>query len=338
VITDAIATIVEGHDLSADRMHAAMDAILAGEASEAQIAAFAVGLRMKGETPTEIAEAARTMRAHCTPVALDVQGPLLDTCGTGGDGLSTFNISTVSAIVAAAAGARVAKHGNRAMSSRSGSADVLEALGVRIDIEPERVGRCIREVGIGFMFAQTHHAALRHAGPVRRQIGVRTVFNLLGPLSNPASATHQLMGVYDGARVEQMAEALGLLGVEAAWVVHGEGGMDEVSPTGSTRVAQLAGGRVTVTELRPEDFGVEPVSMDALAGGDAAVNAAIARRVLAGEPGAPRTAVLVNAGAALCVVGLAGSPRDGARQAAEAIDSGAAREKLEAWCTLTREP
>ncbi len=338
MIAEAIKRVVAHHDLDAETMKGAMDIILEGEASEVQIAALAVGLRMKGETPDEIAAAARAMRAHCAPVHLDVDGPLLDTCGTGGDGLNTFNISTVSAIVAAAAGVRVAKHGNRAMSSKSGSADVLEALGICIDLDAEAVGRCIVREGIGFMFAPSHHAAMRHAGPVRRQLGIRTFFNLLGPLSNPAGATHQLLGVYDGSRVEQLAEALHLLGVEGAWVVHGEGGLDEVSPSGETRVARLEAGEVVVETVTPRDFGLEPVALEGLAGGDAAQNAKIARAILAGERGAPRTAVLLNAGAALCVAGAAAGPREGAARAAEAVDSGDALRKLDAWREASRLP
>jgi anthranilate phosphoribosyltransferase len=248
VIADAIKELVSGRDLSAGDVEAAMDAILGGEASGSQIAAFVVALRMKGESADEIAAAARALRRHCETIQPEVDGPLLDTCGTGGDGLRgtggdglhTFNISTAAAVVAAGCGVAVAKHGNRAVSSQAGSADVLEALGVRIDLTPERARQCIEEVGIGFLFAPSHHAAMRHAAPVRRELGIRTLFNLLGPLSNPASATHQVVGVYDSERVEQLARALGSLGLTAAWVVHGQGGLDEVSPSplrGAHRIA-----------------------------------------------------------------------------------------------------
>ncbi len=216
MISDAIKEVVAGHDLSSAEVETAMDAILGGEASGVQIAAFVVALRMKGESADEIAAAARALRKHCATIQPKVDGPLLDTCGTGGDGLHTFNISTAAAIVTAACGIPVAKHGNRAVSSQAGSADVLEALGVRIDLTPERARQCVEEVGIGFLFAPSHHAAMRHAAPVRRELGIRTLFNLLGPLSNPASATHQVVGVYDSGRVEQLAQALGSLGLTAA--------------------------------------------------------------------------------------------------------------------------
>jgi anthranilate phosphoribosyltransferase len=338
VISDAIKEVVAGHDLSPADVEAAMDAILGGEASGAQIAAFVVALRMKGESADEIAAAARALRKHCDTIQPKVDGPLLDTCGTGGDGLQTFNISTAAAVVVAACGVAVAKHGNRAVSSQSGSADVLEALGVRIDLTAERAQQCIEEVGVGFLFAPSHHAAMRHAAPVRRELGIRTLFNLLGPLSNPASATHQLVGVYDGGRVEQLAEALGSLGLTAAWVVHGQGGLDEVSPSGPTVVAQLRHGKVSTFEVSPHDFGLSEVPIEALRGGDAQRNAEIIRSVLGGERGPARVAVLLNAAAALCVAGVAADPTAAAEQAAEAVDSGAATETLERWARFTRAP
>ena len=315
-----------------------MDVILEGKASGTQIAAFVVALRMKGESAVEIAAAALALRKHCQTIQPQVDGPLLDTCGTGGDGLHTFNISTAAALVAAAAGVAVAKHGNRAVSSKAGSADVLEALGVRIDLSPERVKRCIEEVGIGFLFAPSHHSAMRHAASVRRELGIRTLFNLLGPLSNPASATHQVVGVYDSSRVEQLAEALGALGLTRAWVVHGAGGLDEVSPSGPTKVAQLAEGEVRTFELSPRDFGLPEVPIEALRGGDASRNAEIIRTVLRGDEGPARVAVLLNAAAALRVAGLAPDPLGAAQRAAEAIDSGAAAATLERWAQLTQSP
>ena len=239
--------------------------------------------------------------------------------------------------MAAAAGVPVAKHGNRAVSSQAGSADVLEALGVQIDLTPAQVQRCIEEVGIGFLFAPSHHAAMRHAAPVRRELGIRTLFNLLGPLSNPASATHQVVGVYDAGRVEQLAEALGSLGLTAAWVVHGEGGLDEVSPSGPTRVAQLRDGKVSTFEVTPQDFGLSLAPMEALRGGDAVRNAEIIRDVLGGEPGPARVAVLLNAAAALCVVGAAPDPAAATELAVNAIDSGTALQTLERWAQFTRE-
>ncbi len=337
MIADAIKEVVAGHDLSPAAVEAAMDAILGGEASGAQIAAFVVALRMKGESADEIAAAARALRKHSEAIRPNVDGPLLDTCGTGGDGLHTFNISTAAAVVAAACGVAVAKHGNRAVSSQAGSADALEALGVRIDLTPERVQQCIEQVGIGFLFAPSHHAAMRHAAPVRRELGIRTLFNLIGPLSNPASATHQVVGVYDSNKVEQLAQALGSLGLTAAWVVHGQGGLDEVSPSGPTAVAQLRDGHVSTFEVSPEDFGFSAVPLDGLRGGDAARNADIIRNVLGGAQGPARVAVLLNAAAALCVAGLANDPKAGAERAAEAVDSGAATETLERWAQFTRD-
>ncbi len=338
MISDAIKEVVAGHDLSSADVEAAMDTILGGEASGAQIAAFVVALRMKGESAAEIAAAARALRKHCETIQPKVDGPLLDTCGTGGDGLHTFNISTAAAVVAAACGVSVAKHGNRAVSSQAGSADVLEALGVRIDLTPERVQQCIENVGIGFLFAPSHHDAMRHAAPVRRELGIRTLFNLLGPLSNPASATHQVVGVYDSGRVEQLAQALGSLGLTAAWVVHGQDGLDEVSPSGPTTVAQLRDGKVSMFEVAPSDFGLSEVPIEALRGGDAPRNAEIIRGVLGGEQGPARVAVLLNAAAALCVAGVASDPTAAAERAAEAVDSGAATATLERWVQFTREP
>ena len=338
MISEAIHSIVAGRDLSPSEIEAAMDAILDGEASGPQIAAFVVALRMKGESADEIAAAARALRKHCETIRPNVEGPLLDTCGTGGDGLHTFNISTAAAVVVAACGISVAKHGNRAVSSQAGSADVLEALGVRIDLSAERVRRCIEEVGIGFLFAPSHHAAMRHAAPVRRELGIRTLFNLLGPLSNPASATHQLLGVYDSGRVEQLAQALGSLGLSAGWVVHGQGGLDEVSPSGPTTVAELRDGRVSTFEVSPNDFGLSEVPMEGLRGGDASRNAEIIRGVLGGEEGPPRVAVLLNAAAALCVTGAAVDPRAAVERASEAVDSGAASDTLERWANFTQDP
>ncbi len=337
MISDAIKELVAGRDLSAGEVEAAMDTILAGKASGPQIAAFVVALRMKGESADEIAAAARALRKHCETIQPKVDGPLLDTCGTGGDGLHTFNISTAAAVVAAGCGVAVAKHGNRAVSSQAGSADVLEALGVRIDLTAERARQCIEQVGIGFLFAPSHHAAMRHAAPVRRELGIRTLFNLLGPLSNPASATHQVVGVYDSGRVEQLARALGSLGLTAAWVVHGQGGLDEVSPSGPTTVAQLRDGKVSTFEVTPDDFGLSEVPIDALRGGNATRNAEIIRGVLAGEQGPARVAVLLNAAAALYVAGVASDPRVAAERAAEAVDSGAATETLDRWARFTRD-
>ncbi|AKF07148.1 anthranilate phosphoribosyltransferase [Sandaracinus amylolyticus] len=330
-VRDALARVLEGRALDADAMESAMDAILAGEATPAQIAGLAIALRMRGESPTELAAAARAMRRRVVPPSIEIDGVLLDTCGTGGDGAGTFNVSTTCAVVVAACGVRVAKHGNRAVSSRAGSADVLEALGVRVDASPEVVARHVRELGIGFLFAPAYHAALRHAAGVRRELGVRTFFNLLGPLANPASATHQLVGVYDAARVRTMAEVLGLLGVRAAWVVHGHGGLDEIAPEGATRVARLEDGRVVEDEIVPRDFGLEDAPIAGLSGGDAHDNARLVRAVLSGERGARRSAVVINAAAALIVAGAERDRRAARERVEAAIDSGAATRLLDAW-------
>lgn len=326
-----IAKAVGGANLSPDEMEVAMEAIFSGNATPSQIAALLIALRIKGETADELASAARVMRRHALPVRLNAKGAILDTCGTGGDGSGSFNISTLSAIVVAASGVTVAKHGNRAATSQAGSADVLEALGVRLDAPVEAIARCIDELGIGFMFARVHHPAMRHAGPVRSEIGVRTLFNWLGPLCNPAGATHQLLGVGDGTKLEVVASALQALGTTRAWVVHGHGGLDEVSLSGATRVAEVGPTSVDVFEVRPEDFGLSPAPAELLAGGDAAHNARLALALLDGERGPIRDAVVLNAAAALCAAGSEREPRAAASRAAEAIDSGAARAKLQAW-------
>lgn len=335
---EALARVLEGHDLDPAVMQQAMDTILEGRATPAQIAGLLIALRMKGESPEELAAAARAMRAHCVRIELPRRAVVFDTCGTGGDGAGTFNVSTLSAIVLAACGLTVAKHGNRAMSSKTGSADVLEALGVSLEASPEQVAACMHDVGIGFMLASAHHPAMRHAAPVRRELGVRTLFNLLGPLTNPASATHQLLGVYERTRVEPMAEVLRLLGARAAWVVHGEGGLDEISPLGPTHVAELRDGRVTTRVIHPRDFGLEPVALESLRGGDARENAATARRIFAGEKGPKRDTVLMNAAAALYVAGEADTLREGMHRAADALDSGGAAALLEKWVERSRQP
>ncbi|MEZ4248357.1 MAG: anthranilate phosphoribosyltransferase [Polyangiales bacterium] len=332
----ALARVTEGETLEDAEMGAAMDAILAGEATPAQIAGLAIALRMRGETSSEIAAAVRALRRAATPLDVAPGTKLLDTCGTGGDGLGTFNVSTVVAIVAAAARVKVAKHGNRAVSSRAGSADVLEALGVRIDLSPARAAEVLDEVGITFLFAPAHHAALRHAAAVRRELGVRTFFNLLGPLANPACATHQLLGIYDPTRLVAIAEVLRALGVERAAVVHGEGGLDEIAPTGRTKVAFLADGSVRELSWQPSDFGVDEAPLSTLVGGDATENAGIARSILEGEPGPRRGMIVLNAGAALLVAGLVSTPEEGAKLAAATIDEGRAAALLTRWVEATR--
>ena len=327
MIDSAIRSLVDGSDLSGEQSHAAMMQVMAGEATPAQIAGFLIALRMKGETVEEIAGCARAMRAHAAP-ATPTHETLVDTAGTGGDGSHTFNISTAAALVAAAAGARVAKHGNRAVSSRCGSADVLEALGVRIDITADDVAACIDQVGFGFLFAQAHHPAMRFAGPVRQQLGVRTVFNLLGPLTNPAGARRQVVGVYARELVEPIAQVLHLLGAEHALVAHGAGGLDELTPTGENLVAELRDGEITLRTIDPREFGAGPGEPDDLRGGDASDNAAIIRTVFDGEPGPRRDAVILNGGAALYVAGISGSLEEGVHAARDAIDDGRAEQTL----------
>jgi anthranilate phosphoribosyltransferase len=327
VIRNAIAHAVAREDLPREMALAAMEQILAGDATPAQIGALAVALRMKGETPAELAGMAEALRRRVPPIRTR-RSPLVDTCGTGGDSAGTFNISTTAALVAASCGLAVAKHGNRAVSSRTGSADVLESLGVGIDLTPEAAGRSLDLLGITFLFAPNFHSALRHAAEPRREIGVRTVFNVLGPLSNPAGASRQLLGVYSDALVRPVAEVLGQLGSDRAWVVHGRDGLDELTVFDKSHVAALENGAIREFELDPGEYGLSGKSRDEIAGGDATANAARIRAVLAGEKSAARDIVLLNTGAALVVGGLANDLKDGITRAAQAIDSGAARDKL----------
>lgn len=314
-------------DLSTDEAAAAMAAIMNGEATPAQIAGLLVGLAMKGERPAELVGLARTMRAHAVAVPPQ-EGLVFDTCGTGGDRSGTFNISTASALVVAACGIRVAKHGNRSVSSLCGSADVLEALGVSVQAPPQIAAACLDEVGIAFFFAPTFHPAMRHAAQARKDLGVRTAFNLLGPLTNPARPTRQIVGVPRPDLTELLARALMLLGSERAWVVHGADGLDELSTTGYTKVSECRGSAVQTFYVHPADFGLPKATPESLKGGDAATNAAMVRAVLDGTLGSPRDVVLLNAGAALFVGGAAETIRAGIAGAAAAIDSGAAREIL----------
>ncbi len=327
VIRTAIARVVKGEGLTQEAARASMEQILAGEATPAQIGALAVALRMKGETPDEIAGMAAAMRARVPPIRTR-RTPLLDTCGTGGDNAGTFNISTTVAIVTAACGVAVAKHGNRAVSSRTGSADVLESLGVRIDLTPENAARSLDGLGITFLFAPNYHTALRHAAGPRREIGVRTVFNVLGPLTNPAGAGRQLLGVFSDTLVRPVAEVLQRLGSERAWVVHGRDGMDELTVFAPSHVAELSGGSIREFELDPAQVGLAHADRGGVAGGDAAANAARVRAVLDGERGAARDIVVLNAGAALVVAGVAADLAAGVAAAADAIDRRAARAKL----------
>jgi len=324
----ALARILEGKNLTAEEAEAVMSQIMNGQATPAQIGAFLVAMRMKGETVEEIAGCARAMRAQARRIYPRRAG-LVDTCGTGGDGYGTFNISTTAAFVVAGAGLPVAKHGNRSVSSRCGSADVLEALGVNLSLTPEQVARCVDEIGIGFLFAPQFHPAMKHAIGPRREIGVRTLFNILGPLTNPAGASAQVLGVYAPSLTEPLAHVLSDLGTRAAFVVHSDDGLDELSTTGSNRASYLAEGRVTNLILNPEDLGLRRARLSDLRGGDAAENAQIMRRVLAGEEGPRRDVTLLNAAAALVAGGAAATLREGLRVAADSIDSGAARARLE---------
>ncbi len=329
---NALAKLTTGAHLTQAEAEAAMTALAAGNVSPAQIGAFLAALRVKGETVTEITGFARVLRQHSVRVVTS-RSPLLDTCGTGGDSVKTFNISTAAAFVAAACGVVVAKHGNRAVTSRCGSADVLEALGVRLMEDAGAVGRCIDAIGIGFLFARAHHPAMRHAAPVRADLGFRTVFNALGPLTNPAGATRQLLGVYDPALCEPLARVLGNLGAERAMVVHGgdpRGGLDEIATWGETFVAEWNGKAVSTYTLTPEILGLPPCDpVELSAGCDAAENAAILRGILSGaDTGARRDIVAANAGAALYVAGVADSVPDGAEVALRTLASGAANAKL----------
>ena len=332
ILTDAIDRLASGEDLSADEAARVLVEIMEGNASEAQSAAFLIALRAKGETVQEVAGLARTMRALAVPVQAGED--LVDTAGTGG-GRPTFNVSTTAAFVAAGAGCRVAKHGNRSATSQCGSADVLEALGGRIDLDAEAVAHCIDAVGFGFMFAPLHHQAMRHVVPVRKELGVRTIFNFLGPLTNPAGARQQVIGVSDPAKLELMAAALGELGTDRALVVSSEDGLDEFSVSGATRVVELREGRLETYAVIPEHAGLEAVSDGAVGAGTPAENANVLRRVLQGEPGTERSLAVLNGGAAIYVAGRATSLEEGARRAEEAIDSGAARAVLEGWLRQT---
>ena len=314
-------------DLTTDEAAAAMSVIMRGEAAPAQIAGLLIGLSIKGERPSELVGFARTMRDNAVP--LRATGSLFDTCGTGGDGSGTFNISTAAAIVLAACGMKIAKHGNRAASSKCGSADVLEAMGVNIQATPDVVERCLEEVGVAFLFAPSFHPATKHAAQVRKDLGVRTAFNLLGPLTNPARPARQIVGVPRPELTELLARSLALLGSERAWVVHGADGLDELSTTGYTKISECRGDAVQTFYVHPAEFGLAKATPESLKGADAVTNTGIVRGVLKGDPGPARDVVLLNAGAALLVGGKADTVKDGIAAAARAIDSGAAMAVLE---------
>ena len=322
-----IGRVASGAALSVDESRAAFDAMMAGEATPSQMGGFLMALRVRGETVDEITGGAQAMRARA--LTIDAPEGTIDTCGTGGDAKGTFNISTAAALVAAGYGVPVAKHGNRALSSRSGSADLLAALGVTIDAEMALVREALWEAGIGFLMAPRHHGAMRHVGPTRIELGTRTVFNLLGPLSNPAGATRQVIGVFDPKWASPMAEVLRNLGSERVWVVHGSDGTDELTTTGPSAVVELDGGTIRRFEVTPEGAGLPRAALEDLKGGDAGENAAIVGAVLAGTPGPARDIVLLNSAAALIVAGRADDLRQGVRRAAEVIDSGKAQATLD---------
>jgi len=321
-------------DLTTDEAAAAMGEVMAGRAAPAHIAALLIGLAMKGERPAEIVGLARAMRAHAVPVSKRYDN-LVDTCGTGGDRSGTFNISSCAALVVAAAGVRVAKHGNRSASSRTGGADVYEALGIRVTAPPAVVERCLAEAGIGFFFAPTFHPSMRHAAPVRRELGIRTAFNLLGPLTNPAGAARQLVGVPRPELTELMARALALLGSKRAWVVHGADGIDELTTTGYTKISECRDGAVNTFYLHPADVGLPKAPAGALQGGDAHENARIIENILNGGRGPARDVVLLNSGAALFIAGAASSVEDGIARASRAIDRGDAKRILEQLVSIS---
>jgi len=332
----AIRQVTEGHDLTAEAMMQVMRTIMSGQATPAQIGGFLVGLRMKGETVEEIAAAASVMRELATHV--QVQGsPVVDTCGTGGDAAATFNISTASALVTAAAGAKVAKHGNRSVSGKTGSADVLEAAGVKLDLNPQQVGTCIDEVGIGFLFAPQHHSAMKHAIGPRREMGVRTIFNVLGPLTNPAGAPNQLLGVFSTAWLEPLAQVLHRLGSRHVLVVHSEDGLDEISINAPTRVAELKAGTVRTYHLTPEEFGFARQSLEPLRVESAEQSLILIRHVLENQPGPARDIVALNAGAAIYTAGLTESLQDGVQKALNTLAVGAALEVLQQLVNYTQQ-
>lgn len=337
MIADSLRKVEAGGDLSAQEAEQVMDELLEGHLAQEQVVGLLVSLRAKGEAVEELVGFARAMRRRVNHQGAQAQiSPLVDTCGTGGDGGGTFNVSTAAALVVAGAGVRVAKHGNRSFSSRCGSADVLEALGLKIDITPQRALAAIEQVGIGFLFAPTMHTAMRHAAAARREAGGRTVFNLLGPLTNPAGATAQVIGVPALGLVEKLGHALAELGVQHAFVVHGVDAIDEISLSDETEVAEVRPHSVQRYRVKPQDFGFLPVSREELVGGDAATNAEIIRAVLEGERGPKRDFVCINAAAALVAAGRAPNFRKGAGLAAKAIDSGLARAKLEALIQFSR--
>jgi anthranilate phosphoribosyltransferase len=334
---EALARVIEHREIFHEEMLDVMRQIMSGEVSPVMIAAIVVGLRVKKETVGEIAAAAQVMRDFSTKVPVSNDERLLDTCGTGGDGAQTFNISTAAAFVAAAAGARVAKHGGRSVSSKSGSADVLESLGANLDVTPEQVAQCIEQIGVGFMFAPSHHSAMKHAAPVRRELGVRTIFNILGPLTNPAGAPNQLMGVFHRDLVGIQARVLQRLGSRHVMVVHGEDGLDEISPCGETLVAELKDDEVREFRLHPAQVGIKEIKLAEIQADDPAVAKGMLLDALTGKSSAARDVVALNAGAAIYTAGVVDSHEAGVRRSLEVISNGAAMEKLDEFVAFTQE-
>ncbi len=334
MIKNAIAKLAQREDLSLEESYYAMRQIMSEEAEPAQIAGFLVGLRIKGETSHEIAGCAKAMREKAIKIDFEDDN-LIDTCGTGGDGIGTFNISTVSTIVAGAVGVKVAKHGNKSVSSKCGSADVLKELGVNIEMTPQQAKKCLEEIGITFLFAPLYHTAMKYAAPVRQSLGIKTIFNILGPLTNPAGVKKQVVGVFSHDLTEKIALVLKELGSEHVLVVHGAGGIDEISIAGATKITELKNGEVKTYEIVPEDFGLRRWDLNLILGGDAKLNAEIIKKILNGEEGPYRDVTLLNSGAAIYVSGLASSIYEGIKMAQEAIDSGKAMQKLEDLIKLT---
>jgi len=338
-VRDTIRAVVDGHELSTDQATAAMDAIMTGQVTDAQIGALVTALRMRGETVSEIAGFATAMRSHALRVPVAATGAaLVDTCGTGGDNAGTFNISTTASFIIAAAGVRVAKHGNRAVTSKCGSADLLEGLGVQIELTPDQVGRCVDDVGIGFMYAPAFHPAMRFVGPARREMGIRTIFNVLGPLTNPAGASHQLIGVGHPDIAHKLAQVLRVLGSRHAVLVHAEEGLDELGLAGTSTVTEFDArdGEIRSFDVTPEDFGLPRANVSDLAGGDAATNVTIARSILSGELGPRRSVTILNAGAGIYAADAAESFAEGIRIAEDAVDSGRALAKVDQLVAFTQ--
>jgi anthranilate phosphoribosyltransferase len=326
-IQQALEQVLTGHDLTSEQMQSAMNIIMQGEATSAQIAGFIVALRMKGESVDELAAAARVMRSLSSKVEINAQ-PLVDTCGTGGDGQKTFNISTASSIVAASAGVKIAKHGNRSVSSKSGSADVLEALGVKLEVTPQKIAQCVEQIGIGFMFAPMHHSCMKHAIGARKELGVRTLFNLLGPLTNPANASRQVLGVFDDQWLQPLARVLQSLGTEHALVVHAQDGLDEISIASATNICELRDGEVSSYQVTPADCGLKTSSLDTIKVNNVTDSANMITAVLNGESSPAADIVCLNAGAAIYVAGKTGTLKQGVQLAAEQLSSKAAQKKL----------